>query len=462
MLERSTAKYVSALWLSDLVMTALALYLAEWARLIVPLGKPLRVLGGTPNLVVLLMILLTWSGLFLTLSAYDPHRILQVNEEFQRVTFAIVVAVLVLAGLLFFTYRGISRLLIIYFLLFDLLLVPLGRSTLRFLFKRFHSSRVSTRRVLVLGTGQPAQEIARAVEQYRWAGLEMVGFLGDKTTRKEVAGYPVIGMFRDAPAVIREFDVAEVIVAVSLDAYDQIPDLVYRLHALPVNVKVVPDFLPLAFFHTTLESIGGLPLIGLKEPVIQGIPRQVKRATDVILSALLLLISAPLGLFIAALIRLDSPGPIILKQERIGESGRSFMMYKFRTMVEGADTLLDTDAPFRKTRGDPRITRAGRLLRRLSLDELPQLFNVLKGDMSLVGPRPELPFLVDRYESWQRKRFSVPQGITGWWQVNGRSDKPMHLHTEDDLYYIQNYSLLLDLQILWKTIWVVLRGKGAY
>ncbi len=115
-----------------------------------------------------------------------------------------------------------------------------------------------------------------------------------------------------------------------------------------------------------------------------------------------------------------------------------------------------------KKRDDPRVTRVGRFVRRISLDELPQLFNVLKGDMSLVGPRPEMPWLVEEYDLWQRKRFAVPQGITGWWQVNGRSDKPMHLHTEEDLYYVQNYSLLLDLHILWKTAGVVLRGRGAY
>jgi lipopolysaccharide/colanic/teichoic acid biosynthesis glycosyltransferase len=115
-----------------------------------------------------------------------------------------------------------------------------------------------------------------------------------------------------------------------------------------------------------------------------------------------------------------------------------------------------------KTRNDPRVTRVGRIVRKTSLDELPQLINILRGEMSLVGPRPELPFLVERYEPWQRKRFAVPQGITGWWQVNGRSDKPMHLHTEEDLYYVQNYSLLLDIQILFKTILVVLRGKGAF
>jgi lipopolysaccharide/colanic/teichoic acid biosynthesis glycosyltransferase len=144
-------------------------------------------------------------------------------------------------------------------------------------------------------------------------------------------------------------------------------------------------------------------------------------------------------------------------------------MYKFRSMVKDADQRLaevirhdDNGNLIHKTPYDPRVTRVGRFLRRTSFDELPNLFNVLRGEMSLVGPRPELPILVEQYEPWQRKRFAVPQGMTGWWQVNGRSDKPMHLHTEDDLYYVQHYSLFLDIKIIIKTVWVALRGKGAY
>jgi lipopolysaccharide/colanic/teichoic acid biosynthesis glycosyltransferase len=172
---------------------------------------------------------------------------------------------------------------------------------------------------------------------------------------------------------------------------------------------------------------------------------------------------------IALLIRLDSPGPVLFRQQRVGENGRLFGMFKFRTMVAEAESLQDQvlvttqdGQVIHKHKHDPRVTRIGLFLRRYSLDELPQLFNVLRGEMSLVGPRPEMPWLVDRYAPWQRKRFAVPQGITGWWQINGRSDKPMHLNTEDDLYYVYNYSLWLDLRILMMTPLAALRGRGAF
>ena len=218
-----------------------------------------------------------------------------------------------------------------------------------------------------------------------------------------------------------------------------------------------------------LVDLGGIPMVGLREPAIDGVRHVAKRVFDVALSALGLLLGAPLLLLIAAAIKLDSAGPVIFKQQRVGENCRLFWMYKFRTMQTGADQrqagVVQTNGDgtvLHKRKDDPRVTRVGRVLRRTSLDELPQLWNVLKGDMSLVGPRPELPWLVDQYHVWQRRRFAVPPGITGWWQVNGRSDRPMHLHTEDDLYYIQNYSFLLDVHIILKTIGAVVRGKGAY
>jgi exopolysaccharide biosynthesis polyprenyl glycosylphosphotransferase len=244
---------------------------------------------------------------------------------------------------------------------------------------------------------------------------------------------------------------------------------VLALHDLPVQVRVVPDYFSLALYRATVEDFGGLPMINLRDPALNDVQRLVKRAFDLTIGGMMTLFLLPVMALIALLIKLDSPGPILFRQDRVGENGRIFKMYKFRSMVVGAEKMqakvnhVNGDGELiHKQKDDPRVTGVGEFLRRTSLDELPQLFNILKGDMSLVGPRPEMPWLVGRYEPWQHKRFAVPQGLTGWWQVNGRSDKPMHLHTEDDIYYVQNYSLWMDIYILLKTPWVVLRGKGAY
>jgi lipopolysaccharide/colanic/teichoic acid biosynthesis glycosyltransferase len=194
-----------------------------------------------------------------------------------------------------------------------------------------------------------------------------------------------------------------------------------------------------------------------------------KRAFDVLFGSFALLVTLPLIGLAALMIYFEDGSPVIFRQKRVGKNGEVFEIFKIRTMFKNAEQLQsqvikrDPHGNFiHKSKDDPRITRVGRLLRRFSIDELPQLFNVLAGTMSLVGPRPELPDLVDNYESWQYKRFSVLPGMTGWWQISGRSDKPMHLHTEDDLYYIRNQSIWLDVQIIIRTFWVVLIGKGSY
>jgi exopolysaccharide biosynthesis polyprenyl glycosylphosphotransferase len=199
------------------------------------------------------------------------------------------------------------------------------------------------------------------------------------------------------------------------------------------------------------------------------VQRVAKRIIDILAASAGLLLVFPVLVIVAIVIRLESPGPIFFRQKRVGKGGRLFNIYKFRSMVADAEALqstvtqIDRDGNvIHKQEGDPRVTRVGAFLRKSSLDELPQLFNILVGDMSLVGPRPELPWLVDKYEAWQRARFLVPQGLTGWWQVTGRSDKPCHLSTEDDLYYVENYSIWLDIKIILMTIPVVLQRKGAF
>jgi exopolysaccharide biosynthesis polyprenyl glycosylphosphotransferase len=225
----------------------------------------------------------------------------------------------------------------------------------------------------------------------------------------------------------------------------------------------------MALLQPNIETFAGIPMLAVRAPAINEQQRIAKRIFDLVIGSLMLATLWPLMLLISALIRRDSPGPAIFRQTRIGENGLPFEMYKFRTMVENAESLrhvVETEDEngnlLHKSPTDPRITRIGHFLRRTSVDELPQLFNVLRGNMSLVGPRPELPYIVEKYQPWQHARHSVPPGITGWWQVNGRSDKPMHLHTEDDIYYVKNCSIWLDIQILLKTTLVVFLKKGAY
>lgn len=466
--KRSTFLYVVLLVASDLVATGVALNLATRARLLLPYGKPLQP-GGIPNLRTYVLVSLVLLVFLWRFRCYHPRRIFRIADEFQNVVLAVAAAVLIVAGVLFFANREVSRLLIIYFVVLEALLLLAFRSGWRLLYKFLRLPRVAQTRVLVAGAGELGRDVAAMITQRRWMGLEMAGFLDDDPAKlgRQVDGFPVLGTLADGPQIARRTQVGEVVFTLPLRSHARVEEIVPLFQEMPIGIKVLPDFFPLAYLRTSFETFGGMPLIVLKKPVITGWQAVAKRALDLVLAGLLLILVSPLLMLIAILILVDSPGPIIFRQERVGENGRLFWMYKFRTMVVDAEAMLIEQAQHDesvliKRQDDPRVTRAGRWLRRLSLDELPQLWNVIRGEMSLVGPRPELPYMVERYESWQRKRFAVPQGVTGWWQINGRSDKPMHLHTEDDLYYIQNYSLFLDLQILWKTVWAVVRGKGAY
>jgi len=322
--------------------------------------------------------------------------------------------------------------------------------------------------VLIIGAGFIGQELEKQIIAVPNSGLKIIGFLDDDP-EKARENQKIIGVLENAHTIVKQQAVDDVVFALPMRAYEMVQRLVGDLHDLPVKVWVIPDYFSLALHKAKIDEIAGIPMLDLRAPALTDFQRLVKRVFDIFISAMSLVLTLPLLGLIALAIRLDSPGPILYRQERVGENGRLFKMLKFRTMIINAEQLAhlaewtdDHGNIIHKRSDDPRITRVGRFLRRFSLDEIPQLVNILKGDMSWVGPRPELPTLVEKYKPWQRTRFAVPQGLTGWWQINGRSDRPMHLNTEDDIFYVQNYSFLLDLQILLKTVWVVLKGEGAY
>jgi exopolysaccharide biosynthesis polyprenyl glycosylphosphotransferase len=409
-----------------------------------------------------------WVGIFLLLSVYDSRRNLRVVDEFTSLTLASILAGVSLAGMLYFSYRDVSRALFLTFVLLSYVGLLSWRSGSRLAFRLLNGKAQSHRRVLIVGAGPVGRQLQKKIVQSPYLGLKVAGFLDDDPDKRR-GHSDILGSLEEAHGIIKRSPIDDVVIALPQRAHKRVNALVAELHTLPVKVWVIPDYFHLALHKAVIEEFAGIPMLDLRAPALNDYQRMVKRIFDLVLAFLALPPSITLMGLIALVIHLEDRGPVIFRQQRVGENGRLFEMLKFRTMVPGAEEMRflveykdDSGHLVHKTPSDPRVTRAGRFLRRTSLDELPQLFNVIRGDMSLIGPRPEMPYLVDQYEPWQRQRFVVPQGITGWWQVNGRSDKPMHLHTEDDLYYVQNYSLWLDFQILLKTIAVVLRGNGAY
>ncbi|GAP07544.1 exopolysaccharide biosynthesis polyprenyl glycosylphosphotransferase [Anaerolinea thermolimosa] len=410
---------------------------------------------------------LLWAGVLLLFSVYDGRKNFRFTDEFAGLTLGSLLATFSLAGILYLTYREVSRFLFLMATGTAYSWLLSWRLLARVVFRKngIHSR---IRQVLILGAGETGRELEKNIRDNSALGLRVVGFLDDDWQR-QADHADIFGSLDVSRRVIIEHGVDDVVIALPRSEHQRLAEIVNVLHDLPVRVWVIPDYFSLTLHRAKVEEFAGIPMLDLRAPALNEYQRMVKRAFDLGVTLLLLLFALPLMGLIALLIRLDSPGPVLYRARRVGENGRIFWMMKFRTMVQGADKLQaqviwrdDEGHILHKRPDDPRVTRVGRFLRRSSLDELPQLFNVLRGEMSLVGPRPEMPELVERYDLWQRRRFTVPQGITGWWQVNGRSDKPMHLHTDEDLYYVQNYSLWLDLKILARTVWVVLQGKGAY
>ncbi len=468
-MAKHSLRFTLFLFFSDVLLVALALELASLARTHIPLGRPGSAATWAFPLPVYLVGALTWGATFAALNVYSARHMLYIAVELVKVIEATVFAWLILAGGLYFTYREISRLEYVYFLALYLGLVTAHRVAVRAWFRLQGGHRYHMRRVLIVGTGEIACDVASMIQAHVWMGLVPVGFVDDGSGAAQPCGLPVLGTLDQTHDVIAQHGISEVVIALSRQAAQDQREFVFRLQSLPVNIRLIPDYFDMAFLRVNIEDFGGMPLLALKEPALDPFQRLVKRVFDLMVVSLLMVPVLPLMGLLALLIKRDSPGPALFRQQRVGEGGRLFTMYKFRTMLENAEnlqaqvaTLDDEGNIIHKHADDPRITRVGRWLRRLSLDELPQLFNILRGQMSLVGPRPEMPWLVEQYEAWQRKRFEVPQGLTGWWQINGRADKPMHLHTEDDLYYIRNYSVWLDLKILWRTVQVVLLRRGAF
>ena len=330
---------------------------------------------------------------------------------------------------------------------------------------------IGVERVLVVGCGEVGRAVMGSIMARPELGYQVVGFVDDDPERgqRDLGRFRALGSIDALPRLLAQRQIDEVIVALPWRSIERIMQVMSLCEQYGVRTRIVPDLFQLRLNRVDIDTISGIPVIGVKDVSIRGWNRAMKRAMDIVLAAAGLVLTAPLMALVALLIRWDSPGPILFRQVRVGRDGRLFTLYKFRSMRVGAEeekarlqALNEATGPLFKIRDDPRLTRVGRLLRRLSIDELPQLWNVLRGDMSLVGPRPPVPSEVEQYQPWHRKRLAIDPGMTGLWQVSGRSELTFDEMVMLDLYYAENWSLWLDFKIILRTIPTVILGTGAY
>jgi exopolysaccharide biosynthesis polyprenyl glycosylphosphotransferase len=455
-----------------LIASALAWYLryeVQLFRRIVEPGfyNPLAAYTGLFSLLtVTMLIALSLNG------AYTPRRgsslISEVLRIFNASLASIFIVVAVTFGLRSLVY---SRLLFFYDGVLIVFLLGAARAARRQVEAQLRRHGYGVERVLIVGAGEVGRAVMRTMVARPDLGYQVVGFVDDDPVRgsTDVGRFRALGGLDDVESLLVNEKVDDMIITLPWMYQRKIAGLVSVCQRLGVRPRVAPDLFQPSLSQVDVDDLGGIPLIGIKEHTLPRSVRLVKRLMDIVITVISLILLSPFLALVAILIKLDSPGPAFFKQKRIGQGGRPFEVIKFRSMKKGAEEEVaalaernEATGPLFKIKDDPRLTRLGRFLRRMSIDELPQLLNVLRGEMSIVGPRPALPDEVEKYETWQRQRLEVPQGITGLPQVSGRSDLTFDEMCLLDVYYIENWSLALDVTIMLRTIPQVLFGNGAY
>jgi exopolysaccharide biosynthesis polyprenyl glycosylphosphotransferase len=470
-LRAAQRAYARTLAIVDVVIVAFAILVGYLGRFMD--GTPEAAIVEYP--VVCTGLFAAWIGSLWLARCYDPRLLGYGSDEYRRVLFASLRLAGAVAILFYLTDAKVARgFLAILFAVGTAGLVG-GRYAAR---KRLHRARGRgrgwSRRVLVVGDVPHVLDLTMQLRRDVHTGYRVVGACIPDALRapepQRLGDVPVVGSFRTILNSAAAVGADTIAVTASGELTSaRLRRLGWQLEQTDIDLVVAPALTDIAGPRIHTQPVAGLPLIHVEAPEFRGGRKLVKGLVDRTIALAALTAVAPVLLMIAAAIKLDSRGPVIFRQARIGREGREFSLYKFRTMVDGAHAMRDIladrneqDGLLFKMRSDPRVTRVGRRLRAWSLDELPQLINVVRGQMSLVGPRPPLPEEVARYDGDIARRLLVKPGITGLWQVSGRSDLSWYDGIRLDLYYVENWSLTADLTILWKTIGAVVRRRGAY
>ncbi|MBM3791195.1 MAG: sugar transferase [Acidobacteria bacterium] len=462
---------------ADLVLSALAFPLAYWSRLhlepVLPQGWRYLLNPELHPMTHYLWLagaaVAWWAVVAVSLGLY---KVSMRRSDWTKIRIVLESGVLMglfLGSLSFALKLDLSRPLIALFVSYQAALLLAARAVVRLQSMRSVRSPRNLRNILIVGSGVKALEMGDLLSRYAEWGFRILGYVDVNGTSRVDSQVGARGTIADIPRIIEEEVVDEIIFVGSKPVdLNQFDDVLAVCKEQGIRTRVALDIFPAKVSKVSMEFLEGIPLVTFNTTPDRALAHFIKRVTDLVLGSALLLALLPSMALIGLLVRLTSRGPAIYRQLRCGLYGRKFVLYKFRSMQKGAEDVLweikhlnEMGGPVFKMRNDPRVTPLGRFLRRSSIDELPQLWNVLKGDLSLVGPRAPLPEEVREYTRWQRRRLSVRPGITCLWQVSGRNEVDFNEWMKLDLHYIDNWSLLLDLKILLRTFPVVLLGKGA-
>jgi exopolysaccharide biosynthesis polyprenyl glycosylphosphotransferase len=474
MLDRLQRLRILLLGLADALLINLSFFIAYWMRYDLQVPKVVAPENWEPYSVfqpvvwVLTLLLLV---VFVLGGVYQQKRGRSWLDEVYAVFSGTAIGIVIMMAVTYVIRFYYSRFIFLMVGAVIVVLLSLERWLLRVVRVQVRRRGHGIRRAVIVGAGKVGRSVMRSIVARPELGYRVVGFVDDNPEKghTDIGRFKALGGLESLPRIASQEDIDEVIVTLPWMYHRKILSIVRQCERHEVSARIVPDLFQLSLNQVDVGDLGGVPLLSLREPRVGGWLWWVKRALDFAAALVGLVMGAPLMSVIALAIKLDSPGPAIFSQMRIGKGGRPFTCYKFRTMHVGAEkekqklaALNEAQGALFKIRKDPRMTRVGRVLRRISLDELPQLYNILKGDMSLVGPRPQLPEEVNQYMEWHKKRLETWPGLTGLWQVSGRSNLTFDEMCLLDIYYIENWSPVLDTKILLRTLPKVILGDGAY